>query len=116
MSLAEVIPFNPTEKICDQCGETRPLGLYKKSERDPDVVARCARCRAPHAIDDPDEPPSRVMSYSLDFPIPDDWKHRMASGVNFRCEVVLHIDNAEQTDSGGTRWRGRWLEVTRLDD
>ena len=48
--------------------------------------------------------------------MPDDWRMRMDPGMNFRVELVLHIEGVAETAKWGQRWYGRWLEVTRLGD
>lgn len=118
MSLAEVIELpepEPTTKECGSCYEVLSVRRFKKSELD-DPEARCASCRAPRRIDDPDTPLARVMASSLAFPLPDDWAAKMSSGANFKVEVTLHIDNAVGDDNAPRHWAARWLEVTRISD
>jgi hypothetical protein len=118
LSLAKVIelePPEPTEKRCGTCGEDRPLNRFRKSQLD-DPDAECASCRAPRQIPDPDVPLPKVVASALTIPLPEDWAEDMASGRNFKVEVVLQVDHAVGTDSGPMHWSARWLEVTRLDD
>jgi hypothetical protein len=68
------------------------------------------------AIDDPETPPSTVTIAAFDFDLPEDWRCRMGSGVNFKVEMVLHVADAVQTPTQGLKWRCKWLEVRRLSD
>ena len=86
MSLAEVGSKGPTRRTVGDCGRPRPLARYKKADLE-DPEARCAACRVPCPIADPEISPSRVMCNAIDLPLPDSWRAKMASGVNFRCEV-----------------------------
>lgn len=65
---------------------------------------------------DPDTLLTKVMAQSLSFPLNEEWAAKVASGTNFKVEVVLHIDHAVGTDDGPLHWSARWLEVTRISD
>jgi hypothetical protein len=118
LSLAEVLPIQPEPETrpCSECGIDYPAKNYAKTAWDDDATRRCSPCRAPKQIPDPSDPPRKILTNNLDVVIPDDWLDRLHSGANLRCEVMLHIDHAERLHDDSTRWRARWLEVTRLDE
>lgn len=62
------------------------------------------------------EPPSRLSISTTEITIPDDWRERIQPGMNFRVELVLHIEGVGETATRGRRWYGRWLEVIHLSD
>jgi hypothetical protein len=111
LSLAEVLPIEPETRPCSICDELLPIGKFTKATWD-DETRRCSRCRAPRRIPDPEVPPTRVLAHLVEIPLSDDMRARAASGVNFRVELVLHIDYAQVLDDGSTRWKARWLEVS----
>jgi hypothetical protein len=113
LTLAEIVslPGQPETRPCVTCGEFFPSGRFTKTTWDSEDRL-CSSCRAPRRIPDPDVSPSRVVGHLVDIPLPDAMRERAASGVNFRVELVLHIDHCEELANGSTRWRARWLEVT----
>lgn len=66
-------------------------------------------------VDDVAAPPSKLTISTTEITLPDDWRERMEPGMNFRVELVLHIEGIGET-AAGRRWYGRWLEVRCLSD
>jgi len=119
LSLAEVIPIEPEPvyKLCELCGETKLVNAFPPSARDPDTDDPCNLCKTFQAIDAPDELVPALTILNMDVNLPDEWAGEMAPGMVFKAELVLHVDQCEaKRHNGETRWRARWLEVTRLYD
>ena len=68
------------------------------------------------AIPNPEVAPSAVTITTTNFDLPQEWRKRIKAGCNFKVELVLHVEGAVQTPTAGTKWRCKWLEVTRLSD
>lgn len=62
-------------------------------------------------IPDPEVSPSTMTITTTEIQLPDEWRERMRSGVNFRVELILHVDGAVQTPTEAAKWRARWLSV-----
>jgi hypothetical protein len=74
-------------------------------------------CRTFQPVADPDELVHELMILNAEQTLDDEWASEMASGRNFKIELVLHVDHLERkAHTGQQRWRARWLEVTRLYD
>ena len=71
---------------------------------------------ASREIPDPEAAPSAVTISTIDFDMPEDWRKRIKAGSNFKVELVLHVEAAVQTPSTATKWRCKWLSLTRLSD